>query len=320
MKKYFLLIVSIFLILSLFAGCTKEEKKSSGSVNIYAYDSFCGKYGPGQAIAAGFTEKTGITVNYINCSDGVQALSKAIADKDNPLADIVLGFDNSLASRAVNSGIFESYLPEKAADLIDASLIKAIPKNALQVSSESPTESEEIFMTPFDYGFFTIIYDTQSNIAKPESIKDLTKDIYRKKLIIMDPLTSTPGLGFVTWVSSVLDSTSYADYFKALKANVLTLAPSWSTGYGMFTNGEAPLVISYTTSAAYHVEYESSNRYQALIFDEGHVSQIEYAGLLKNAANKDNAKKFLDYLISDDEEIGIEKKGKKHLERLLIRV
>jgi thiamine transport system substrate-binding protein len=97
-----------------------------------------------------------------------------------------------------------------------------------------------------------------------------------------------------------METPAYSDFFKALKPNILTLAPGWSSGYGMFTKGEAPLVISYTTSAAYHVEYENTDRYEALIFNDGHISQIEYAGLLKNAPNKENAKKFLDYLISDE--------------------
>ena len=66
----------------------------------------------------------------------------------------------------------------------------------------------------------------------------------------------------------------------------------------MFTEGEAPLVVSYTTSPAYHVEYEEGDHNKALIFPEGHVMQIEAAGLVKNAPNPQGGKLFLDFLIS----------------------
>jgi thiamine transport system substrate-binding protein len=78
----------------------------------------------------------------------------------------------------------------------------------------------------------------------------------------------------------------------------LTVVESWSTGYGLFTSGEAPMVLSYSSSPAYHVEYEGTTRYQALIFDEGHPVQIEGAGLVKGSDNLEAGKLFLDFLLS----------------------
>ena len=78
------------------------------------------------------------------------------------------------------------------------------------------------------------------------------------------------------------------------------MTSGWSEGWGMFQNGEAPLCISYTTSPAYNVEYENDSRYVALIFDEGHVHQVEGFGLLKNAPNPNGAKAFMDFMISKE--------------------
>jgi thiamine transport system substrate-binding protein len=60
------------------------------------------------------------------------------------------------------------------------------------------------------------------------------------------------------------------------------------------------LVLSYTTSPGYHLEYEETERYKAALFTDGHILQIEAAGLLGAAKNKDNAKLFLDFMISPD--------------------
>ena len=59
-------------------------------------------------------------------------------------------------------------------------------------------------------------------------------------------------------------------------------------------------MLSYTTSPGYHLEYEDTERYRAAIFPDGHPIQIELAGLLESAPNKENAKLFLDFMLSDD--------------------
>ena len=98
----------------------------------------------------------------------------------------------------------------------------------------------------------------------------ITKSEYAKKLILMDPRTSTPGLGFAAWTIAVFGS-DYESYWQKLKPAVLTMASGWSSGYGLFTKGEAPLVVSYVTSPAYHIYADKTNRYRALVFSEGHV-------------------------------------------------
>ena len=66
---------------------------------------------------------------------------------------------------------------------------------------------------------------------------------------------------------------------------------------GLFTKGEAPMVLSYTTSPAYHMVAEETDRYQAAEFSEGHYIQIEVAGLLKNAQEKELARQFLAFML-----------------------
>jgi hypothetical protein len=83
-----------------------------------------------------------------------------------------------------------------------------------------------------------------------------------------------------------------------LKGRVLTVTPGWSEAYGLFTKGEAPMVLSYTTSPAYHMVSENTDRYQAAAFSEGHYIQIEVAGLLKNAPDKALAQDFLKFMVT----------------------
>ena len=73
-----------------------------------------------------------------------------------------------------------------------------------------------------------------------------------------------------------------------------------SEGYGLFTKGEAPLVLSYTTSPAYHEIVEKTEKYKALNFPEGNYLQVEVAGLVKTSKQQPLAKKFLAYLTTPE--------------------
>ena len=60
------------------------------------------------------------------------------------------------------------------------------------------------------------------------------------------------------------------------------------------------MVLSYTTSPAYHVEYEQTERYRALLFEKGNYLQIEGMGILKGAPHPQTAKMFIDFILSED--------------------
>jgi thiamine transport system substrate-binding protein len=297
MRKYnfasLTIIISTLLVLVLGVSCTKSSSKTKLDPNdprakevvVYTYDSFAGEWGPGPELAKKFEAATGYKLTLIDCGDAVQAFNRAVLEKDSVQADVIIGIDNYLCSKACSSGILAEYKPSDADKCINEDLRDALGGNWL--------------LTPYDYNHFSMVYDTQSSVPAPTSIEDLTKDIYKKKIILMDPRTSTPGLGFVAWTVAVFGD-HFTDYWKALKPNILTMTSGWSEGYGLFTDGEAPLVISYATDTAYHVEYDKSNRFTALTFDEGHIRQVEGFGLLKNCPNEKGAKLFMDYFITEE--------------------
>ncbi|MBQ9539388.1 MAG: thiamine ABC transporter substrate-binding protein [Treponema sp.] len=301
MKKRVLnpIIFSAGLILPLFsltilAGCNKKETHATNAskqvpeerleeVVAYTYDSFAGEWGPGEELIQKFQETTGKKLTLIDCGEGIQALNRAVLEKSDPKADVIIGIDNNLAPKAREQDILEAYKPKNADKLIDKRLVKEL--------------GGDWILTPYDYSHFAMIFDTESKLEQPTSLESLTKDIYKKKIILMDPRTSTPGLGFLSWTVSVYNDKTL-EYWKALKPSILTMTASWSEGWGMFQDGEAPLVVSYTTSPAYNVEYDKNYRYKALVFEQGHVEQVEGYGLLKNAPNKEGAKLFMDFMIS----------------------
>ncbi len=266
------LVAASFLLPSL--GIAQDKKV----LTVYTYESFVSEWGPGPKVKAAFEKTCDCTVNFVGVADGVALLNRLKLEGASSKADVVVGLDTNLIAEAKDTGLFE-------ASGIDASAAK-VPGGF----------NDDVFV-PYDYGHFAVVYDTQTLKNPPKSLKELVEGDPSQKIAIQDPRTSTPGLGLLLWVKSVYGDKAPEAWAK-LKDRVLTVTPGWSESYGLFTKGEVPMVLSYTTSPAYHMVAEHSERYQAASFEEGHYIQIEVAGLLKNAPEKELGKNFLSFILT----------------------
>lgn len=267
------LLAATATVLAPFAANAQEK-----TLTVYTYESFTSDWGPGPKIKAEFEKTCACTVNFIGVADGVALLTRLKLEGTGSDADIALGLDTSLISEAKATGLFE-------ANGVDASAVK-VPGNY----------ADDTFL-PYDYGHFAVVYDTKTIKNPPKSLKDLIEGDASQKIAIQDPRTSTPGLGLLLWVKAVYGDKA-PEAWARLKDRVLTVTPGWSEAYGLFTKGEVPMVLSYTTSPAYHMVEEKTDRYQAASFSDGHYIQIEVAGMLKNARDRNLAKSFLTFLVS----------------------
>ena len=286
--KIFLLTITTFLVLGMLTSASKKKTTRTNEIVVYTYNSFSGEWGAGPEIARLFEEKTGIKVTYAEVGDSGQILAKAILEKKKPYADVLVGLDNYSAEKAAKSKVLMEYKPANVDAVVPAELSRKLNAG-----------SGKWILTPYDYSHFAFIFDSLSGLPAPTCLEDLTKSEYSKKIIVMDSKTSTLGVGYEEWVKAVYKDKA-DDFFKRITPSILTVAPGWSVGYGMFTDGEAPLCFSYTTSPAYHVEYGEGDRFKALVFTDGHVMQVEGAGIVNGAPNLEGAKKFIDFLISDE--------------------
>ncbi len=274
MRRTILSILAAAAALSLSAPAKAQEK----TLTVYTYESFISDWGPGPKVKEAFEKTCACKLNFVGVADGVALLTRLKLEGQGTDADIALGLDTNLISEAKATGLFEPHG-------LDASAAK-VPGNY----------SDDTFI-PYDYGHFAVVYDTQAMKNPPKSLKELVEGDPAQKIAIEDPRTSTPGLGLLLWVKSVYGDKAPEAWAK-LRKRVLTVTPGWSEAYGLFTKGEVPMVFSYTTSPAYHMVEEKTDRYQAAPFSEGHYIQIEVAGLLKGAGDKDLAKQFLKFMVS----------------------
>ena len=266
-----------FAVLALLASLLAALPARADTLTVYTYESFVSEWGPGPAIREAYESHCGCTLEWISVDDAAVLLSRLRLEGDASRADVVLGLDTNLMAEARGEGLVR----EHGLGPVDRTL---------------PISWTDPVFVPFDYGYFAIIHDSETMSDPPASLDELVfSGDTRSDLIIQDPRTSTPGLGLMLWMKSVYGKDAEKAW-KALSSRVLTVTRGWSEAYGLFLDGEAPMVLSYTTSPAYHRLVEEEDRYKALIFPEGHYMQVEVAAMAAGTDREELARAFLAFI------------------------
>ena len=247
-------------------------------LTVYTYDSFSSEWGPGPKLKEQFESQCDCQLNFVALDDALAVLGRLKLEADETPADVVVGLDMNTLAVAKQTGLFTPH----QVTLPDLNL--AMPWR------------DDVFI-PFDYGYFAFIYDAEKLDSPPQSFEDLIENKQKLKLVIQDPRSSTPGLGLLLWIKSLYTDKAN-EIWEKLSPSILTVTPGWSEAYGLFLKGEADMVLSYTTSPAYHMIVEEKQNYKAADFDQGHYIQIETAGIIKHSKNKQLANEFLSFLLS----------------------
>lgn len=290
MKKILLLVMLVFVG----AGCgntTADTAPQDNTLTIYAYSSLAAEWGLLPAILEDFETQEGIEVEVVEFEDTGLMLNQLITEKENPQADVVIGLDNVNFPTVVDENLFAPYRGERADD---------IPADLLF--------DEEFTMTPFDYGYLAFVYDSEKmTFDAPVSLQELaTDEKYRGKIIHQQAGLSSPGTQFVLWANAALrddidGDTNVRNFWNDLVAQTLTVTPDWSTAYyNFFLEGEAPIVLSYLTSPAYHIDQEKTDRYKTIEMTDGYIQQVEGVAVVNGAGQEGAAKAFVDYVLTDD--------------------
>ena len=264
--KYLTLAATTFLATSAYAD-TPE-------LVVYTYDSFVSDWGPGPVIEKAFEETCECDLKFVGMGDGAALLARLKLEGARSDADVVLGLDTSLIAAAKETGLFEP--------------------TSVTADYDLPIAWNDDSFVPYDWGYFAFVHGT--DLTPPANFKALADSDL--KIVIQDPRSSTPGLGLLMWVKAAYGDDAPA-IWEGLADNVVTVTKGWSEAYGLFLEGEADMVLSYTTSPAYHLIAEEDATKSAAAFDEGHYMQIEVVGKLAGSDQPDLADAFMQFMVSD---------------------
>ncbi len=265
---------TLFFLISIVSHAQEKPK-----LTVYTYDAFAADWGPGPKIKQAFEAGCDCVLEFVATDSSIGILRKIQLEGESTKADIALGLDTNLTALAADTGLFA-------------------PAGGVPRDPDLPVAWDNPVFVPFDFGYFAFVFNSEIVKAPPTSFEDLVAMPDEFKIIIQDPRSSTPGLGLLLWVRAAYGDKA-TDIWKKLAPRILTVTKSWSDAYGLFLKGEAEMVLSYTTSPAYHLIAEDDDRFDSALFKEGHYMQIEVAAMLKSSKQQALAGKFLAFMASD---------------------
>ncbi|MFS4436945.1 thiamine ABC transporter substrate binding subunit [Paracoccaceae bacterium GXU_MW_L88] len=245
-------------------------------LDVYVYDGFTADWGPGPLIEEAFEAECGCDLQFHPSGDGAAMLSRLQLEGDQAAADVVMGLDINQLEQARKTGLFAAPETEATPELL-------------------PVEWTDEMFIPFDWSYLAFIYDSTKIAAPPKSFEEMIAMDEDIKFVMQDPRSSVTGLGAMMWVKAAYGDDS-ARIWEGLAPHILTVTKGWTEAYGMFTDGEADMVLSYSTSPAYHIIADEDDTKKAAEFEEGHYLNIEVAAKTAAADAPDLAEDFLAFI------------------------
>ena len=287
MKK-FVWIILICIIISV--GCLRLGVASDNipEIILMAHDSFS----VSKAVVAEFESRHHAKLRFLKAGDTGAMLNQAILARNNPMADVIFGVDNTFLSRALAADMFIPYQSPHLSDIPDD--LKLDPTNRL---------------LPVDYGDVCLNYDKQwfaaKGLAPPSRLEDLIAPAYKGLTVVQNPATSSPGLAFLLATVGHFGPEGYLKFWQKLRAADVQVTASWKKAYwGSFSaasKGDRPIVVSYASSPAAEVHFADKPLDEsptAAVVQKGtSFRQIEFVGILRGTEKVEIAKKLVDFML-----------------------
>lgn len=302
MKKFSLLLVSVFVFILVLAGCqnssgTKEESKkettenSSKDSKTATNENEKGKktdklvlYAAGpdkmvESMVKEFEEKQGLKVEVFSGTTG-EILGRLEAEKNNPKADIV-----QVAS-------LPAAIDYKEKDLI-------MP---YKVKNHDKLYKDWIDAEGYYYGFsgsaLGISYNTDQVKNAPKDWSDLTKPEFKDKIAIPDPSQSGTAIDLLS-INVANNKDKAWDLYKQLKENGIKMAGANKPALETVIKGQNAAVFGGVDYMVYSAKKKGEP--VDIVFPEsGTAISPRPAFILKSAKNVENAKAYMEYVTSEE--------------------
>lgn len=241
-------------------------------------------------LLAQFEKEAGVKLRIVKAGDAGEMLNKLILTRAAPIADVVFGIDNALASKALAAGVLES--------------------SASAASQRRSTAPLPAPLVPVDYGYVTVNYDkawfAKRSMALPKTLDELAQPAMAKLLVVQNPATSSPGYAFLLATIGAMGEEKAFDWWARMRSGGVKVAKGWSEAYythfSRAEGGAHPLVVSYASSPAAEFFYSKDKPTEpptgSLTLAGGVFRQVEGVALVKGGQSRVAAEKFIDFLRS----------------------
>ena len=162
---------------------------------------------------------------------------------------------------------------------------------------------------PYDTGYICLVYDETwdgGGYSAPKTFDGLLKGQYRGDLIVENPTSSDPGQAFLLHTVKTQGKDGYLDYWKSLKQNGVRVLGDWSAAYNAYSEGEAPMVVSYSTDQVYANRSDANmSKHQIRFLNDQGYANPEGMATFADTDRADLAHRFMDFVLRPEIQAGI---------------
>ncbi len=275
MKKVLSLLVVAAMVL---AGCGASEGADSKSLVVYSPNS----EGLIASTIPAFEEKYDIKVDLIQAGTG-ELFTKLNSEMNNPVADVMFG--GAYSTFTQNEQLFEPYTSGNNDNVIE------------------DYQNSTGYITPYVLdGSMLIVNNSLIGDIQIEGYEDLLNEELKGKIATADPASSSSAFAQLT--NMLLAMGGYEDegawdYVRALFTNIDgKIASGSSNVYKSVADGEMVVGLTYEDPS---VALLNSGADVSIVYPkEGSVFLPAGSAIIKGAKNMDNAKLFIDFIISQE--------------------
>lgn len=278
MKKRNLTILMTAVLGVSVAACGNVEASAdtlSGSVTVYMPSPT----DLNTAYVEGFEAKTGVKVNLFEGTTG-EILARLEAEKENPVADVVVLASWSDGLSLKNEGLLESY-PDA--------------ENAEKMQEDWVDTDSMLFGT--SASAVGVIYNTTLLDTLDADWSELADEQYEDLIAIPDPEKSGSCKDFLSGYMYATDGDWSA--WEKMADYGLTVAGANKAALESVITGEKAILVAGVDYNAY-TNMAKGEPIDIYYPESGTVINPRPAMILKSSQNMENAKAFIDYLLSDE--------------------
>ena len=256
---------------------------------------------PGGWLKERFEAETGATLQYQTPDNELNYYIERARQGADFDADVYVGLDTGMLIRVdeqQGGGQFTDPLFVEAGDLEGGDRVK----EGLRFDPQGRA-------VPFDTGYVSLVWNAtmdDGEFVAPETFEGLLEDEYEGDLVAQNPTSSSTGEAFMLHTIQRFGADGYLDYWADLRDNGVSVLGNWEDSYAAYSNGEAPMVVSYSTDQVYaHREGQDLQKHQIRFLNDQGYANPEGMARFREADAPDLARRFMEFVLRPEIQAGI---------------
>jgi iron(III) transport system substrate-binding protein len=240
-----------------------------------------------EALKARFEAATGIKAAMTRKTDG-ETIAQLRAEASNPRVDVIHAVDTAASRQLAEEGLLEAYKSPRLAELADW---------AVRVAEQNKNYQMPLYTGVIGFGYNTELL-AKKKMPEPKCWADLANPAYKDEVQMADPTTSGTAYTTIVTLLQLMGEDKGFAFLAQLHKNINQYTRSGSAGIKAAARGETTIGVAFLHDSV--AQTVQGFPVKTVAPCEGTGFEVATVAIVKGARNLENAKKWVDWVLSPD--------------------